>query len=441
MFEAMSMLNSVLNMTLVGGATLLLMDITKKSPDNSEIKKHRELNKLKGKGLIISKNVRLSEKYSNEHVLVVMPSGTGKTRRIAMPNVKALSKEKCTLIVTDPKCEIEEECKINNKKVLVFNPYKSNTVGYDILANCKNTTEVRKYAKTILINGNLANRISTGADASAEAVEWIQKATPLLNSYIIYNFYTKKYKFNELVKRLVSLPLKVIGQEIMNSNVEEAKIEFQAFIQIAGSPVTLSCIRNVLLTNLQLFLDNTIDNIMSKESIDLDKLRDEETILYIQIPERHAAYFSPLTSVLMTQILDKLMDNPKGLQTYLILDEMANIGKIDNLAGILSTCRSRRISILACIQSLNQLDLVYKEERNVLTDLFKTMVFSGGLKDSSEYASNLAGRGEFKVRNEYFTDKLLSSDAVRRLKSDELLIICGNKNPVLDKMYDKEVLL
>lgn len=30
MFEAMSMLNSVLNMTLVGGATLLLMDITKK---------------------------------------------------------------------------------------------------------------------------------------------------------------------------------------------------------------------------------------------------------------------------------------------------------------------------------------------------------------------------------------------------------------------------
>lgn len=51
MFEAMSMLNSVLNMTLVGGATLLLMDITKKSPDNSEIKKHRELNKLKGRGI------------------------------------------------------------------------------------------------------------------------------------------------------------------------------------------------------------------------------------------------------------------------------------------------------------------------------------------------------------------------------------------------------
>lgn len=425
------MLLELVAMVCIAGAGYLIANPAN-TPNTSKIAKHYELNSLKGDGLIISNNVRLSRKYSNEHVLVVMPSGAGKTRRIAMPNVRNL--KNCSLIVTDPKGEIAREC-ITDKKTLILNPYSSRTVGYDILENCSNTTEVRKYAKVLLANGNLANQLETGAAAGNEAVEWLQKATPLLNAYMIYNFYTRKYKFHEMIIRLVSMPLKEIGEEIFNSDITESKIEFQSFMQIAGSPVTLSCIRNVLLTNLQLFLDNSIHNLMSRPSIDLDTLRDKETVLYIQIPERDSTYFSPLTAVLVTQILDRLMDNEDGLQTYLILDEMANIGKISGLAQTLSTCRSRRISLLGCIQSLGQLELVYKEEGRVITDLFKTIVFSGGLKDSSEYASELVGLGKFYKNNQTYIDKLMSSDAVRRLKDDELLIICGNKNPVIDKMY------
>jgi type IV secretion system protein VirD4 len=427
----MNMLLALTVAACIAGFGYLALNPANK-PNTSKIASHSELSSLKGDGLIISENVRLSRKYSNEHALVVMPTGAGKTRRIAMPNVRNL--KNCSLVVTDPKCEIAREC-ITDKKTMILNPYNSNTVGYDILENCNNTTEVRKYAKVLLVNGNLANQILTGASAGSEAVEWLQKATPLLNAYMIYNYYMKRYKFHEMVQRLVSAPLKEIGQEIMNSNVTEAKIEFQSFIQIAGSPVTLSCIRNVLLTNLQLFLDSSINNLMSRPSIDLNKLRDEETILYIQIPERDAAYFSPLTAVLVTQILDRLMDNEDGLQTYLILDEMANIGKINGLSQTLSTCRSRRVSILGCIQSLGQLELVYNSESKVLTELFKTVVFSGGLKDSSEYASELVGLGKFHKNNDTYVDKLMSSDAIRRLKDDELLIICGNKNPVIDKMH------
>lgn len=429
------MLFSLTAAVCVAGLGYLAVNPANK-PNTSKIARHYELNQLKGNGLIISENVRLSRKYSNEHVLVVMPTGAGKTRRIAMPNVSNL--KNCSLIVTDPKCEIAREC-ITDKKTLILNPYSAKTIGYDILENCSNTTEVRKYAKTLLANGNLANQILTGASAGSEAVEWLQKATPLLNAYMIYNFYTRRYKFHDMIKRLVALSLKEINREIMNSNITEAKVEFRSFMQIAGSPVTLSCIRNVLLTNLQLFLDSSIDNLMSRPSVDLGQLRNKETILYIQIPERDAAYFSPLTAVLVTQILDRLMDYEDGLQTYLVLDEMANIGKINGLAQTLSTCRSRRVSILGCIQSLGQLELVYGEESNVLTDLFKTIVFSGGLKDSSEYASELVGLGKFHKNNETYVDKLMSSDAVRRLKDDELLVICGNKNPVIDKMYKWEV--
>ena len=52
-----------------------------------------------------------------------------------MPNVKFL--ENSTLIITDPSGEIAEECGNVNRIKIIFNPYSSNSLGYDPLYNCK----------------------------------------------------------------------------------------------------------------------------------------------------------------------------------------------------------------------------------------------------------------------------------------------------------------
>lgn len=397
--------------------------------EESSIESHKELNELLGNGLTLSKKIRISSKYSNEHALIVAPSGAGKTRRIIMPNVNRLSKENCTIIVTDPKCEIERECKTGNKKTLILNPNSNRTIGYDPLENCRTSTEVRKIAKQILVNGSLAVSQMTGG--KTDDADWIQRATKLLTAYMLYNWRTKKYTFDVLVKRLISKPMKRIHDEIMSSDVEDAKLLFKSFIQVAGAPQTLSCIRDTLSNNLEIFTDESVCKIMRKPSVDLSRIRKEETILYIQIPEKDSIYYSPLTSVFVSQLIDRLLEDENGLQTYMLFDEFANIGNLGgNLPQILSTCRSRNISITACIQSLNQLEIVYDRYAKVLTDLFKTTLFMSGLKDSSEYASGLTG---LNVKDKS-SNKVLTSDQVRRLNRNDCLIICGNKQPVIDRM-------
>ena len=53
-------------------------------------------------GLVInSDTLRLSEKYSMNHLLMVAPSGMGKTTSFVHPNIAAL--DDCSIIITDPK--------------------------------------------------------------------------------------------------------------------------------------------------------------------------------------------------------------------------------------------------------------------------------------------------------------------------------------------------
>lgn len=413
------------------GVTYLLFDDNRNEIEDAEITNYKELKNLMGRGITVSENFRLSEKYSNEHILIVAPSGMGKTQRVVIPNVNRLNNELCSVIVTDPKCEIEQICNTSNKKELIFNPYNhKRTIGYDPLLNCKSKTEVRKIAKQILVNGSLSTTQLNGG--KTDDSDWIQRATKLLTAYMLWNWKSKKYSFDVLVKRLISSGLKTVGKEILDGECEDAKLLFTSFIQVAKAQQTLACIMDTLSNNLEMFIDDNVSAIMRKPSIDLSSIRDRETILYIQVPERDSVYFSPLTSVFVSQLIDRLLEDKHGLQTYMLFDEFANIGRLSNLPQTLSTCRSRNISITACIQSLNQLEIVYDKYSKVLTDLFKTTVFMAGLKDSAEYASNLTGMQE--KEKEGVTGKVLTSDQIRRLNEEDCLIICGNKQPVIDKL-------
>lgn len=410
------------------GIVMELFDDSDNYKKDSEVKNYRELKSLMGKGVILSENVRLSEHTSIEHILCVAPSGAGKTRKVVMHNVNKLSKEKCTIVATDPKYEIDEECNTGKKNVLRIAPLRPHiTNGYDPLLNCRNTTEVRKIAGMIMANGNLATIQMTGG--KSDNAEWIQKATTPFKAYMLYNYHTKKYSFPVLVKRLLG-NFQGVVKEIMESDIGDAKILMNSFMPIIKAPPTFACILNTLSDCLELFLDDSVANLMSKPSIDLSRLRSEETVLYIQIPEKDSIYYSPLTSVFVSQLMDRLMEDKNGLTTYMMFDEFANIGKISSLTPILSSIRSRGISVTAFIQSLNQLELVYGNESKSVIEMFKTTMFMSGLKDSAEYASNLTGM----YTNDTAVGKLLNSDQVRRLGEKDALIITKNKQPVVDRL-------
>lgn len=425
------LLTTLLGLSFIGVCGLMFIN----DSTNNKICSSNELKNIKGDGIKCSKNVQISVNQSNEHVLMIAPSGVGKSRNFMMPNINGL--DNCTIICTDPSGEIEKTCQ-TNKKTYIFNPFSKNSVGYNPLENCKNEFEVRKLAKIILKNGSVSTDKSNGNQQ-----EWIEMATPLLTAYMLYNYHTKSYKFNDMIQSLCTSPIMAKKQvsildEIMGSDIDSAKLELMSFLQVMNAQQTLSSIRAVLNSCLQVFFDENLDNVFSKPNLDLNKLRKEESILYIQIPERHAEYYSPLTATLMTQLFDSLIDND-GLQVYMLFDEFTNIGYIDSMTKILSTCRKRRISIVAAIQSIIQLKRVYGEiDGTEIQELFKTILVGNGLKDSAEYISNILGIVTVGEKTKT-TKQLMTADEIRRLNKDEMLIICNNKRPVLDKMLEMVV--
>lgn len=400
--------------------------------DNSnKICNYTELKSLMGNGVLLSENVRLSVKQSNTHILMIAPSDSGKSRRFAMHNVNRL--QNCSMVVTDPSCEIERTCK-PNKKTYILNPFSENTVGYDPLQSCRSEFEVRKIAKVILMNG----MNSSMDNSKSNQADWINMSTPLLTAYMLMNYHTKKYTFDAMIKNICTMPILPIKdkpvmsilQEIADSKVESAILEMQAFIQVMGAVQTLSSIRTVMNTCLQLFFDSNLKKVFHRENFDISKLRKEESVIYIQIPEHHSDYFSPLVATFLTQMYDYLLEN-NGLQIYCIYDEMANIGIIPNICNLLSTIRKHSVSIVGAIQSLTQLSTLYGELKGKeLQELFKTLIICGGLRGSADHISDILGTKEEDGKPK----PLMTSDEIRRMDKNEILIICNNKRPVIDKM-------
>jgi type IV secretory pathway TraG/TraD family ATPase VirD4 len=76
--------------------------------------------------LVDGKSKRLSLEESFKHLLVVAPTGTGKTSKFIIPNVLTLAQNKNSIIVTDPSGEIFSQTsgymQSQGFKVLKFDP-------------------------------------------------------------------------------------------------------------------------------------------------------------------------------------------------------------------------------------------------------------------------------------------------------------------------------
>jgi len=405
-----------------------IIDVFHSLSDATKICSPVELRPLSGQGVCCSQGWRASVKQSNNHILYIAPCGGGKSYNFVTPNVN--SDTKGSFVVTDPVGEIRKNYK-GNKKVYILNPFSNESIGYDPLKNCKNEFEVKKLAKIILMNGNDSARKGNATDK----MDWIENAVPLLASYLIYCWYSKRYTFAQAIENICTQTMSYLECEIMQDEYDSPKILFESFSKVSASPQTLGSIRNVLNSCLQCFLDNSVKGLFTKPSINFSLLRTEESILFIQIPERHADYFAPLSATFLSQLFDILLDT-NGLQIYMFFDEFCNIGKIGSgseFCNILSTCRKHSISISAALQSLQQLFRTYGEiEGTELKEIFGVIMCASGLRDSTEYISGLLGTTTSNIDGIVKNRPLMSPDEIRRMKTNEILIICANKRPVKD---------
>ncbi len=171
-------------------------------------------------------------------------------------------------------------------------------------------------------------------------------------------------------------------------------------------------------------------------------------------PEDEAVYYSAFLASFYYQLFNQIKTHKSvdesygamtGLPVYFLMDEFANIGKVPGIDVLLSTVRSKKMSLVLGIQSIDQLKKNYKDTFNIIVENCKTKIALGGMTGpTAKFYSELVGEEEYtnmsvsegnkSLSTSTSTNKkaILSTDQLRRLKTFELVCVSDNLKPYKD---------
>jgi len=354
----------------------------------------------------------------NMQALVLGSPGSFKTTSFVIPNIfhipymyKNLD-EKGDIIITDPKSEI----------YCLTSKYLAGC-GYDVYVldfiNLKHGDSL-----------NPINYISTGKELMEIAEGYISSvADSTILSYSSDTFWEESE--GQLLGALIGFVKKIYPADqqtfgevlkiLTSENVRDPKKAEKLFTDYSIGGTALQLWDNFLLaedkvranvliglaTKLKLFSIKGIKNITGKTTIDIKKIgakKNRSIALFILMPDKDRT-FSPIINSIVTTILNQLYKtayeygNTLYSPTFLILEEMANIGRIPNIQVMLGTMRSRRIYPMLIWQSLPQMKNRYKDCWEDILSMCDTHLYLGINDDfTAQYCSRFLGNTTIKIQ-------------------------------------------
>jgi type IV secretion system protein VirD4 len=423
-----------------------------KLPDGSEI-----LNKKSG--FILSKKhylgTDLRKVKVNKNILVVGGSGTGKSACYIKPNILQMLG---SYVITDPKGELYRETsqflKANGYKIRSLNlvdPEYSDR--YNPLAHIRDHADVDIIAHTIVSGGK-----SEGGGSSDPF--WDNTAKMLLKACIYYVISVLPEEQQNLSSCLNIARQGGADEKVFDKLfIDELKPEHPGRKEYenirVGADKTKQSIAISLVSKLSDFDTPSMQKVTTSNNIDFEELGNQKTALFVITPADRSTYdyiltifFSQLIQIMYTQA-----DRNGGTlrnQVYFLMDEFANIGQIPDFHKKLSTTRSLGISMSIVVQSLDQIESLYKDTYENIIGNCDTHLFLGSQSiKTCEYFSKSLGqktikfqsRNVSKDKNEItkqgvsFSEQrqgrdLMTIDELKRLPSDEEIILVRGLKPI-----------
>ena len=386
-------------------------------------------------------------------------SGAGKSASYVIPNA---CQQLGSYVFTDPKGELYDKTagylKEKGYKIKVLNlvrPQKSD--GYNPLYHIKNEIDVDVIANTI-VKGQ-------GEAVKSSDPYWDDMAEMLLKALIYYLKAVRPPEEQNLAScaELVRAANNKGGDNLLTNLMNQLPFDHPArmnykSIEIAPEK-TYGSILSSLQSKLGKFDSREIAELTSTNTIDFEDIGKERTAVYVISSDTHAAYDFLLT-IFFSQMIQHLYDyadecgGELPTQTFFILDEFANIGKIPDFDKKISTSRSRKISFSVILQNLDQLEAVYKEQHETILGNCDTHLFLGSnSQKTAEYFSKALGektifresesvnkdRADWKqgksVSEQNMARALLTPDELKRMDVDECIIYEKGLKPIKAQKY------
>ena len=176
---------------------------------------------------------------------------------------------------------------------------------------------------------------------------------------------------------------------------------------VNNAPNTTRSYLGVLQPKIAIFQDMGICYCTSATDVSFTDFTDKPTVLFIKVPDeresRHAIATMCISQMYKTLILTASARPNLQLQrpVYFLLDEFANLPKVDKMDTIITVARSRKIFFEMAIQSYSQLDNKYtKEVADTIKGNCNIQIFIGTEDQKTrEEFSKMCGEVTLKTKN------------------------------------------
>lgn len=410
--------------------------------------------------------VKASRLIGNNSVLVVGGAGTGKSRFLIKPNVLQMN---ASYIITDPSGEMIQSLgtvlKNHGYKIKIFN------ISDMQYSNCYNPLKyIRNEAGVNMVIECLISNTTKGSSGGDN--QFFVDAEKLLYSACI--FYLIDFCKDDSVKNFAGV-MNMINSSSVDETNPGAKSPldmlfdkcpknslawkyYKAFKQAAGK--TLKSIIISCVTRLQPFMTPQVVNLTKTDTLEIEKIGDEKTALFIITPQADKTY-SFLASMLYSQIFETLYyigeqrnaetGNPAlPIPVRCLMDEFANIGEVPEFPSRLATMRKYNISAMVVLQDIAQIEAMYKDDWKTLVGNCSTSIFLGSSEiNTLKYFSEKLGKKTVKSKSRGLSKgkssgsenisttgrEVETADELGRVPSDECIVFTMNMRPVRDKKY------
>ena len=386
-------------------------------------------------------------------------SGSGKSASYSIPNAyQCLG----SYVFTDPKGELYDKTagylKEHGYDIKVLNLVRPQySDGYNPLMHISSELDVDVIANTI-VKGQQS-------ESGKSDPYWDDMAEMLLKALIYYLIATRPEEEQNLAScaELVRAANKNGGSNLLTELISQLPYDHPArmyykSIEIAPEK-TYGSILSSLQSKLGKFDSKEIAELTSTDTIDFEEIGNKKTAVYVISSDTHTAYDFLLT-IFFSQMIQQLYDyadlNGGKLkeQTFFILDEFANIGKIPDFDKKISTSRSRKISFSVILQTVDQLEAVYEKSYETIMGNCDTHLFLGSNSYKTlEYFSKQLGektierdsisinrdRQNWKtgksVSDQVMARALMTPDELRRMDNDQCIIFEKGVKPVKARKF------
>ncbi len=262
----------------------------------------------------------------------------------------------------------------------------------------------------------------------------------------------------KLIQDLISKPegkgQKMYFTKLMENLPSEHKAKWLAGAALNSADQAMMSVMSTALSRLNSFLDSEMEQILCfGTAIDAERFCSEKSAIFIILPEEDTSkYF--MVSLLIQQLYREILviadENGGTLKKRVMFycDELGTFPKIDGMEAMFSAGRSRKISIIAIIQSFAQLEKNYgKQGMEIITDNTQLTIF-GGFAPNSQSAEVLSkALGEQTVQSgsvscgkeksqslQMIGRPLMTVDELKSMPKGQFIVMKTGTHPMISRL-------